>query len=343
MEGQTSIAARIAALKLNQVNAQGPGWVSSGTRRPISRQSEDAERPVLSERAKSINTPQLGTYGSVTSTVIGNQPASIKHSDAAKAKGPPSLPPRVSSGLAQGLERGSLPGMIGARETNTSLARGVSPTTDESELYIKHDADSDLPRASPSLISRPQLPARPKSVIAATPRKAVNDHRPAIATTSSPAERYPQDKRALPVVPPRRSEQAPRKTGESRPGQGETKPRRSALSLGFDGTRSSAIAESPLQPDFPDRTEGKPPPVPRSSRPDLAALKASKPRSSISLYTTEASDAEPCLLCRDFSHVDAHAAKFPRQSVPGGDLVWLASQLTAPFPSHTDKARAIFT
>lgn len=41
--------------------------------------------------------------------------------------------------------------------------------------------------------------------------------------------------------------------------------------------------------------------------------------------------------------MDAHAARFPRQSIPSQDLGWLAHQLTAPFPSATDKARALFT
>jgi thiol-disulfide isomerase/thioredoxin len=50
-----------------------------------------------------------------------------------------------------------------------------------------------------------------------------------------------------------------------------------------------------------------------------------------------------CLPCRDFSGPDNHAARFPRQSIPSTDVGWLANQLTAPFPSHTDKARAIFT
>lgn len=51
---------------------------------------------------------------------------------------------------------------------------------------------------------------------------------------------------------------------------------------------------------------------------------------------------DSCLLCRDFSFPDTHAAKFPRETVPSLD--WLALQLTAPFDaSATDKARAIFT
>ncbi|GME32374.1 Transglutaminase-like protein [Neofusicoccum parvum] len=50
-----------------------------------------------------------------------------------------------------------------------------------------------------------------------------------------------------------------------------------------------------------------------------------------------------CLKCRDFRAVDAHAARFPREAIPSHDLSWLAHQLTDPFSSLTDKARALFT
>ena len=50
------------------------------------------------------------------------------------------------------------------------------------------------------------------------------------------------------------------------------------------------------------------------------------------------------MLCRDFSGPDIHATRFPRQSLPQqSPLQYLAYQLTAPFPSQTDQARAIFT
>lgn len=49
-----------------------------------------------------------------------------------------------------------------------------------------------------------------------------------------------------------------------------------------------------------------------------------------------------CMICRDFSAPDEHAARFPRESIPSQDVGWLAQQLTAPFSSPTDKARAIF-
>lgn len=65
-------------------------------------------------------------------------------------------------------------------------------------------------------------------------------------------------------------------------------------------------------------------------------MNASQPSSAVTQNTD-------CLKCRDFSGPDEHAARFPRESLPTQDLSWLANALTAPFPSLTDKARAIFT
>lgn len=82
-----------------------------------------------------------------------------------------------------------------------------------------------------------------------------------------------------------------------------------------------------------------PPPIPLSSRPDLSKIMATKPKPS-SVPSSQPSTTS-CLICRDFSSPDTHASKFPRHNVPSLD--WLAAQLTAPIPSLTDKARALFT
>ncbi|GCB20222.1 kyphoscoliosis peptidase [Aspergillus awamori] len=89
-------------------------------------------------------------------------------------------------------------------------------------------------------------------------------------------------------------------------------------------------------------SNGVPPPVPLASRPDLSKIQATKPR----LYASNAPTIPTpvaCLKCRDFSAADAHAARYPRTSLPTHDLSWLANELTGPFPSLTDKARVIFT
>ncbi|OJJ44917.1 hypothetical protein ASPZODRAFT_134342 [Penicilliopsis zonata CBS 506.65] len=103
---------------------------------------------------------------------------------------------------------------------------------------------------------------------------------------------------------------------------------------GFGGLKSTI----PEIPKLSFANGGPPPPVPVSSRPDLSKIQATKPRVS-----TTVSTGSGCLKCRDFSAPDAHAARFPRASLPSQDLAWLARELTAPFPSATDRARAIFT
>lgn len=111
------------------------------------------------------------------------------------------------------------------------------------------------------------------------------------------------------------------------------RPVRSALSLGFN---NKAMVEPPPIPSSRSvqGVNGAPPPVPTSSRPNLDAIMASKPKPGA---------VAQCLICRDFSGPDSHAVRFPRQSLPSSDVGYLASLLCDPFPSATDKARSIFT
>ncbi|KAK2859912.1 hypothetical protein FQN49_004594 [Arthroderma sp. PD_2] len=89
-----------------------------------------------------------------------------------------------------------------------------------------------------------------------------------------------------------------------------------------------------------------PPPIPLASRPKLPQIPTtSKPQVTPTANNNiiqPATSSTVCFKCRDFSAPDAHAAKFPRQSLPSHDLAWLSGQLTSPFPSLTDKARVIF-
>lgn len=141
---------------------------------------------------------------------------------------------------------------------------------------------------------------------------------------------------------PRQIEPPPRPQREVAP----PPPRKSALSMGLSSSASSTPSVKGKRPDSVPRFDEHidPPPIPTSSRPDLTALQASKPSPSTTITAPPASvPPDTCLICRDYSGPDNHAARFPRESLPSQDLGWLANQLTAPFPSHTDKARAIFT
>ncbi|KAG5648476.1 hypothetical protein DXG03_003087 [Asterophora parasitica] len=100
-----------------------------------------------------------------------------------------------------------------------------------------------------------------------------------------------------------------------------------------------------------------PPPAPpdagpRRRIPPIPARLPTPPPDPQSEFYEQAQDTTPgapfrydeqnsCLECRDFSHVDAHAALFPRHTVASLDN--LAYDLTEPFPYEIEKARAIFT
>ncbi|XXG94227.1 hypothetical protein Hte_000481 [Hypoxylon texense] len=103
--------------------------------------------------------------------------------------------------------------------------------------------------------------------------------------------------------------------------------------------RPSTTFESTRNPSSPgprSRDEA-PPPVPLSSRPTFAQIDAVAVRAS-------ANQTDVCLICRDFSAPDRVAAQYPNHSLPRHDPVgYLANVLCGPFPSATDKARAIFT
>jgi len=148
-----------------------------------------------------------------------------------------------------------------------------------------------------------------------------------------------------PALPPRRPA---RPTRQVSPEQPPPKPARSALFYGInkpeDPSTTNGVngrAPSPTPPK-----SGAPPAIPLSSRPDITKLQSSKPGPQLNAHShtqttsTSSSDA-PCLVCRDFTAPDTHAATFPLASVPSLD--WLATQLTTPLSSPTDQARAIFT
>ena len=166
---------------------------------------------------------------------------------------------------------------------------------------------------------------------------------PLKAARSSPAMRPPPSTRATsPMLPPK----LPARRADSTSGAqmlvvapAPAVPKRSALSFGMNPTTEQAPPVPSSRPGAASHDAAAPigteaPPVPLASRPSTAQLQASEPR---------ASGKAECLKCRDFSGPDAHAARFPRQSVPSLSVDWLAHQLTSPFPSATDKARVIFT
>ncbi|EQL37825.1 hypothetical protein BDFG_00866 [Blastomyces dermatitidis ATCC 26199] len=157
----------------------------------------------------------------------------------------------------------------------------------------------------------------------------------------------------LPPLPPKRSGNTNgHQTLKSRPSLAQASPPApSSKTLekiresSFATIKNSSINHEPVSNGdvHVQQANGSPPPVPVGSRPDLSKIQATKPRMPSSSHSPPNTESTAICICRDFSGPDSHAARFPRQSLPTHDLSWLANQLTAPFPSLTDKARAIFT
>ncbi|KAI6244762.1 Kyphoscoliosis peptidase [Erysiphe necator] len=86
----------------------------------------------------------------------------------------------------------------------------------------------------------------------------------------------------------------------------------------------------------PNHLSINPPPINLSSKPSIRETQTQE------IFSNGAIN---CLRCRDFSAPDQVASQYPRQLLPKTHdiIAYLSSVLCDPFPSATDKARAIFT
>lgn len=358
----TSIQARIAALNLSQV---GRAPDTNPSSRSVSIQGTHPSpplplnRPSLEHRRKTAGGP-LEANGSSTR---GNEPLGPESNDIlpppviqrtgqkvpqqTKPK-PPSLParrPSAQSSPAFPSRRSSeQPNRRGSVESVSSVASGVSsisalsigPVTTSTSRSTSIDGGRiKAPAYDPTTLPPlpPKRPQQDKDRIR-IPLKATKTS-PIVASTEIIPPRTP----SLPPRLPTRKE--PIWNGRKLPPETLISvPKRSALSFGLNKeTENPSPTTNGVQskpPVVQSSGVGKiPPPVPLASRPDLYKRSTAKPQRS------PAPSVASCLKCRDFSAPDHHATLFPRQSVPSLD--WLASQLTSPFSSLTDKARAIFT
>ncbi|KAL2870687.1 uncharacterized protein BJX67DRAFT_344379 [Aspergillus lucknowensis] len=378
-----SIQDRIRALKQaqNGQSLEGPGSPFSGSQptafalRPTRPQTNGVSNPPPdSDRLSPVgrNAPvrdplqRPPTRSASSDITLGARP---------QPKGPPPLPARNSSSqLAPSLppRRPSVNSVASdaSRSTTASTGRSSGTPTKPTGHGVKAPpwGVGELPPLPPKRQSMQQvaLPSRPKPMTATSnehmppprpslpPRRSSNRSVSTVSTESSFTQSRPP-----PQVPPR---DAPRDGRDKSPAPGvETNgkpqpkrlpppaPTRAALDKiqlsGFGGLSKKAVEpqvdEVNLEPTLAN-VSPTPPPVPLGSRPDLSVIQATKPRISAASAPVPVITSV-CLKCRDFSVPDAHAAAYPRESLPTQDLGWLGRELTAPFPSLTDKARAIFT
>ena len=284
---------------------------------------------------------------------------------------PPPLPKRQNS---------QAPPPLPARKESQELSRRESDDSSRSESGSGSTESEDLRltavRTKSNDSSRVKAPAWGQVDLPALPPRGPNtatrkysseqpkyiNRAPSTASLKSLASVQSSDDRPpVPSLPPRLPSRSPSSTRETQhptqpvPAIPRLEPRsvaltpiptkieqakRSALSYGLNKAENPSVAD--LSRNHQDSIEA--PPIPFSSRPDLSAIQATKPN-VISASTNSLSPTIPasemCLVCRDFSGPDSHAAQFPRQNFRS--LPALAEALTSPFPSLTDKARVIFT
>ena len=359
----TSIQARIAALNLSQV---GRAPDVTGSYRPVSTSGVEQppslppNRPTNNHRRNTASiSSHANGYASRGNEPIGQETNHIlpppiiqrtSQSSSAKPKPkPPSLPARTPSAqLSPALAPQRLPIQRKRRDSTESVSSVTSGASSISALSTctTGTTTSRVPSIDGGRVRAPaydptSLPPLPPN----RPQQNKDGVRVALKTAkSSPSVVSPEiDPAPPPPLPPRLPARKAQVVDVIELSQQPVLrvAKKSALSFGFnrEPARPQQRPDNGLTGETsvlgPDETSEAPPPVPLASRPDLSRLQASKPRPSPVQPLTS------CLKCRDFSGPDRHASLFPRRSVPSPD--WLASQLTTPFPSHTDKARAIFT
>ncbi|KAH7041970.1 hypothetical protein B0J12DRAFT_217534 [Macrophomina phaseolina] len=349
-----SLKARIAALNLNESTAT-PLPVPAKKRPPPPPPANPPPRLSEDGRSQSASSPPQA-YAPTNARLIGNQPAAPqpqqKHilpppslaaaNDTQPAR--PSLPPRPSraSQAAPSLPpRRPSEQSIQRKESQESISTIASGRSVGSALSGRTSVTSGTTYGEVSS-NRVKAPPFDPSKLPPLPPKRTQEQKDADLLKNDPVRaKYssrtsnPQSTTTKPQPPslPSRPSLPARPNTTQNGTDVSRKPRRSALEWGLNRSTEQAPALPASRPG--QEPAGSPPPIPLSSRPDLAALQASKPKSNV--------QSPSCLKCRDFRAVDAHAARFPRTAIPSHDLSWLAHQLTDPFPSHTDKARALFT
>ncbi|EAW06706.1 uncharacterized protein ACLA_084010 [Aspergillus clavatus NRRL 1] len=371
-----SIQQRIAALKQAQAGESVDG---SGSAIVGSHPTPFTSRPA-SFRASTINNPPTNGYGSVVErSTIGNEPAGAptpvprSQSFGQKPKAPPPLPTRKASyqQLAPALPpRRPSVNSIDSAASDTSRSTISTSTVRTTETCTSNGTgngrtvraprydEAKLPPLPPKRgdAKGPKTPQRPKSATMKSgdslppPLPSIREppslpsSRPALPIRRAVSNISLRSTESMPRLPPR----LPSRDGQDRsPGADtEVKPARklppplpSGAALGK--LQQSGFGDMNKKAHSTEVPNGAPPPVPVASKPDLSKLMATKPRMSNGNFSVPSTTG--CLKCRDFSGPDAHAAKFPRETLPTHDLVWLARELTTPFPSATDKARALFT
>ncbi|KAF7535694.1 hypothetical protein G7054_g5149 [Neopestalotiopsis clavispora] len=293
-----------------------------------SRPQESDSVPALPRR--STATPAL----EIAEAPAGRRapPALPTRTNTNTSQASPALPPRRPSTQTLQTRRGSNSSDMShiSAISNLSLQRVSSYNSTTS-------TETQPARKLPPALDQANLPPLPPTKREREAQALDSPKLPARAIKSPPIPSPVNGNATRPSLPPRlpsrpvKSPPIPQFQNEDEPA---AVPRRlpPPPTGGFSGPQSF----EPRGPPPPKRPDG-PPPVPLTSRPSMAQIDSVAVRAA-------ANSAITCLVCRDFSRPDTIAAQYPAHTLPRNDPVgFLANVLCGSFPSHTDKARAIFT
>lgn len=279
------------------------------------RESATSISSTLSARS-SASAPSSTWSSNTSASADSRTPEASEHTRVkAPAYDPSTLPALPPKRVEPDAKRPSLP-------SRTSTTRSVRPSSDTATVVSRR-----LPPESNRAISRQPAPHdAPEDPAVEDARQALPTPNPRTLPSRAVVHAEPQ-KQAVP----------------------ERRPTKSALSFGMNRATETAPTIPSRSSESQAESSALPPPVPTSTRPDLSAILATKPKFNASTMSHGPPGSAPsstpgvCLQCRDFSGPDSHAARFPRHALPSQDVHWLARALTSPFESRTDQARAIFT
>ncbi len=356
-----SISARIAALKINELGRVPGGPPLPLPRTPPRTSKPDApppfpSRPQVDARRHTANAPPIRSKEWPPAKKTGNQPIGVNGNGVVpqvsttfsvvqkSEDGRPALPPRLPPRRNASRPSPPLPPRklseqtLKSKKSVESLKSTIS-TLSTASAHSTAPTISSVEDASPKKINGvvhgprmlPAIPARRSEGADAVTQQPLGVLEPRQA-----AEAALQRQASMPALPPRLS--ARRETSTpfepTSAAQTITKPKRSALSFGMNPA-------SEIKPALPSRKTDSQPITNGGSLPSYSAVSVSSPSSTLQDATS--GEDQECLKCRDFSAADEHAARFTRESLPSTSTEWLAHELTHPFSSLTDKARAIFT
>jgi transglutaminase-like putative cysteine protease len=316
--------------------------------RPADEEKETDDKPLVGGIAARIAALQLDKVG--VNPPTGGPPPKAGPSSQSISKpkgfGRPPVPPVVPRRVVSAVVTPTVNREEHEEDASSDSAPSVSPPTPQrpGNLKVQHGSEILLQTVGAEALARalrrpPPLPPRPGGQAKPAPPQPTEESDEEADTASSTSIQPP----SAPALPPRRT--VP--TLPSRSTATNAKPPQEQQATEEGTTSSLPVRRLPpppsrtlaplehkplIRPPSRQKTPSPPPPEPEYEEQEEEAETA---------HSQSASDDEVCMKCRDFSVVDAHAAQFPKETV--GSIPQLAVDLTAPFDSVTDKARAIFT